>query len=80
MLQEFLPERIPTGKLGEGVSVYFMCKDALAIYREARARGLEAKRPFVGNGLWVTGLSDPDGYRIFFESPTDVPEETEYSE
>jgi lactoylglutathione lyase len=80
MLQEFLPERIPTGKLGEGVSVYFMCKDALAIYREARARGLEAKRPFVGNGLWVTGLSDPDGYKIFFESPTDVPEETEYSE
>jgi lactoylglutathione lyase len=24
-------------------------------------------------------FSDPDGYRIDFESPTDVPEETEYS-
>jgi catechol 2,3-dioxygenase-like lactoylglutathione lyase family enzyme len=80
MLQEFLREGIPTGKLGEGVSVYFMCKDALAIYREARTRGLEAKRPFVGNAMWVTGLSDPDGYLIYFESPTDVPEETEYSE
>jgi catechol 2,3-dioxygenase-like lactoylglutathione lyase family enzyme len=80
MLQEFLRERIPTGKLGEGMSVCFQCKDALAIYREARGRGLEAKRPFVGNAMWVTGLSDPDGYLIYFESPTDVPEETEYSE
>jgi hypothetical protein len=24
-------------------------------------------------------FSDPNGYRIDFESPTDVPEETEYS-
>jgi hypothetical protein len=24
-------------------------------------------------------FSDPDGYRIDFESPTDVPEDTEYS-
>jgi catechol 2,3-dioxygenase-like lactoylglutathione lyase family enzyme len=80
MLQEFLRENVPSGKLGEGISVCFMCKDALAIYREALARGIEAKRPLVGNALWVTELSDPDGYRIFFESPTDVPEEMEYSE
>jgi len=80
MLQEFLRERIPSGKLGEGVSVSFMCKDALAIYHQARAGGVEAKRPFVGNALWVTGFSDPDGYRISFQSPTDAPEETEYSE
>jgi hypothetical protein len=25
-------------------------------------------------------LSDPDGYRLHFESPTDVPEETKLSE
>lgn len=80
MLQEFLKERIPSGKLGEGMSVCFTCKDALAIYRQAKARGLEAQRPFVGNALWVTSLSDPDGYKIFFESPTHAPEETEYSE
>jgi len=30
--------------------------------------------------MWVTSLSDPDGYRIEFESSTDGPEETEYSE
>jgi catechol 2,3-dioxygenase-like lactoylglutathione lyase family enzyme len=80
MLQEFARDRAPSGKLGEGVSVCFQCKDALSIYREARSRGLEAKRPFVGNGLWVAGLCDPDGYSISFESPTEVAEETEYSE
>jgi hypothetical protein len=26
--------------------------------------------------MWVTALRDPDGYKIDFESPTDVPEET----
>jgi lactoylglutathione lyase len=71
---------VPQGKLGEGVSICFICKDALAIYREARSRGIEASRPFVGNNMWVTSLSDPDGYRIDFESYTDVPEDTQFSE
>jgi hypothetical protein len=57
-----------------------MCQDALEFYREVSSRGIQAGRPFVGNGLWVTGLSDPDGYQLCFESPTDVAEETEYSE
>jgi hypothetical protein len=30
--------------------------------------------------MWVTTLRDPDGYRIDFESPTDVPEETVFSD
>jgi hypothetical protein len=30
--------------------------------------------------MWVTPLSDPDGYKIEFESPTNVPEETKLSE
>lgn len=80
MLQEFLKDRVPSGKLGEGMSVCFQCKDALAIYREVKERGIEAKRPFVGNGLWVTGVIDPDGYRVYFESPTNAPEESEYSD
>jgi len=84
MLQEFRQEGhdswVPTAKVGEGVSICFMCEDALAIYRQIKSRGVEAKRPFVGNHLWVTETSDPDGYKLFFESPTDVPEETEYSE
>jgi hypothetical protein len=30
--------------------------------------------------MWTTGLSDPDGYRLEFESYTDVPEGTVFSE
>lgn len=70
----------PEGKLGQGVTVCFMCEDALALYHAAPERGLEPRRPFVGNGLWVVYLTDPDGYRLEFESPTDLPEETEYAE
>ena len=70
----------PDGKLGVGVSINFICKDALALYREFRGRGIEAGRPFVGNGMWVTSLTDPDGYSLHFESVTDAPEESEYEE
>ena len=84
MLQEFRKEGhdswVPKGKVGEGVSINFTCKDALIIYREVTSRGVEAKKPFVGNGMWVTSMSDPDGYKLFFESITNVPEDTEYSE
>src|SRR6201995_1291340 len=70
----------PEGKLGVGVSVCFQCKDALALYREFKSRGVEAKTPFVGNAMWVTIVEDPDGYKLDFESPTDVKEETVYQE
>jgi len=80
MLQEFKKQlhnsSVPEGKVGTGVSVYFICEDALAIYREGRSRGLTLKTPFVGNGMWVTEIGDPDGYKLFFESPTNDPEET----
>jgi hypothetical protein len=69
-----------SGKLGQGVSIWFQCEDAIAIYHDVRSRGIEASEPQVGNGLWDTALSDPDGYRLHFESPTDVPEETKLSE
>jgi lactoylglutathione lyase len=79
MLQEYNPgSPLATAKLGEGVSVCFQCKDALAIYHDALARGLQPRRPFVGNNMWVTILTDPDGYKLDFESLTDVPEETDY--
>lgn len=83
MLQEFWrdgrPGGAPAGPLGQGVSICFMCADALALYHEFTSRGIAASRPFVGNGLWVTTVKDPDGYRLDFGSPTDVPEDTEYS-
>jgi hypothetical protein len=68
------------GKVGEGVTIDFICEDALAIYHELTGRGIQASRPFVGNGMWVTSLLDPDGYRLEFESSTDVPEGTQHSE
>jgi hypothetical protein len=81
MLQEFLPHNRPSEPLGTGVHVCFTCEDALALYREFKSRGLQTRaRPFVGNRLWVVPLTDPDGYFIEFESPTDVPEETELDE
>ena len=82
MLQEFPKEGhdawVPEGKVGEGVAICFICEDALAIYREVTSRGIHATRPFVGNRMWVTTVWDPDGYRIEFESPTDVPEDSQY--
>ena len=84
MLQEFPKEGhdswAPNGKVGEGVSLCFNCEDALAIYHEVRSRWIEASEPQVGNAMWVTRLSDPDGYRLEFESPTDAPEDTKLSE
>jgi predicted lactoylglutathione lyase len=81
MLQEFWKSahhsNVPAEKLGVGVSICFVCKDALALYREFKARGVDTKRPFVGNRMWVTSTVDPDGYRLDFESPTDAPEESE---
>ncbi len=81
MLQEFMPGRQPKEALGAGTSVSFMCDDALTLYREFKSRGIQPRnRPFVGNGLWVVPLSDPDGYRIEFSSSTDAPEESELEE
>ena len=80
MLQEYLAGRRPEGVLGQGVSLCFQCEDAVALYREFRARGIDAKEPEVGNSMWVTVLSDPDGYKLDFESVTDTPEDTKLSE
>ena len=76
MLQEL--SKPPDGERGRGVSITFICEDALALYHQFTARGVEAQRPFVGNGMWVTGIVDPDGYALFFESVTDAPEESVY--
>jgi len=68
------------GPHGKGVSICFQCVDALALYHEFTAQGIEIRDPFVGNNMWVVNFPDPDGYKLDFESPTDVPEETKYSE
>jgi catechol 2,3-dioxygenase-like lactoylglutathione lyase family enzyme len=84
MLQEYRKEGpnswMAESKVGVGVSICFLCKDALALYKDFKSRGIEAQRPFVGNAMWVTSVQDPDGYKLEFESYTDVPEETVLSE
>ena len=80
MLQEYRPGNRPDGALGLGVSVCFQCEDAIAYYKELRSRAVDARRPFVGNRMWETHVTDPDGYRLSFESPTDAPEDTEWTE
>ena len=48
MLQEYWrdgqPESAPEGPLGQGVSICFMCADALAIYLDLTSRGIAAAR------------------------------------
>ena len=81
MLQEpHDKEKLNTVEKGKGVSICFQCKDALALYDEFKLKKVEMNEPFVGNSMWVISLADVDGYRIEFESLTDVPEETKYSE
>ena len=84
MLQEFWKDGRhsgqPEGELGQGVSLVFICDDAVAIYRNIASRGLDASEPCVGNAMWNFSLHGPDGYRIVFESPTDTPEDTKLSE
>ena len=58
----------------------FICRDAPTLHRDVVARGIAARRPFVGNRMWVTSVVDPDGYELHFESPTDAPEHAEYDE
>jgi len=77
MLQEFTNKPAP---VPGGINLTFACDDAIALYHQYRDRGLNPSEPEVGNGLWVTQVNDPDGYKLLFESPTDVAEETKLSE
>lgn len=83
MLQTFPeegPHSLANARPGQGVSLYFICQDAVSLYHEFRSRGLSPSEPFVGNHMWVTPLDDPGGYHIEFESPADVPEDTKLSD
>ena len=81
MLQEYPANaNISAQVSNQSVVIYFICEDALAIYNDVLSRGIKASEPFVGNNMWVVELSDPDGHKIFFESSTNVPEETKYSD
>jgi lactoylglutathione lyase len=73
------PPPEPASAPKTGPAICFQCEDALALYHEYKDRGLPVSEPFVGNGMWVVMLGDPDGYKLEFESLTDVAEETTYT-
>ncbi len=77
MLQEYRDVDPPENQ-GAGVSIYFMCDDALKIWEELMSHGITVEEPFVGNRFWVVPLTDPDGYNIVFESPADEAEGTRF--
>jgi lactoylglutathione lyase len=54
--------------------------EAALMLQEFWREGPDANLPKDGNGMWVTEVMDPDGYKLFFESPTDAPEESEYTD
>jgi lactoylglutathione lyase len=66
MLQEYRPGLAPKEKLGEGVSICFVCSDALKLYDEFLQKRVAVSEPFVGIRMWVVSLRDPDGYKIQF--------------
>lgn len=53
---------------------------AALMLQEFWKNGERAGAPPGRLGLWGTPLADPDGYRLDFESPNEVPEETVYSD
>lgn len=80
MLQEYRDGFLPKEKPGVGVSICFICHDALKLYNEFYQKGVNPTEPFVGNRMWITTIADPDGYKLDFESYITVAEETKYSE
>lgn len=80
MFQLLVADKAPDKKLGLGVELCLQCDQALVMYDRALKNGLPVDEPFVGNNMWVVSLRDPDGYKINFESPTDVPEGTTYNQ
>lgn len=72
MLQQACKGDPPLSTCGKGVTFYFICEDAEAIFRELKNRGVDATEPSVTfYGMKQTFVTDPDGYELCFENPTD---------
>ena len=78
MLQQYREEghdaRRFSDNKGDGIMLAFFCPDAVAYYQELRQRAVDASEPAVGNGMWSFAVTDPDGFRLAFESYTDATE------
>ena len=82
MLQEHWKDGRPAVRrrpLGQGSRFASCSADAIASITR-RSRCGSRRRGRSSAKLWVTPLTDPDGYHLDFESPTDVPEDTVYTD
>ena len=71
MLQQSCDEDPPPSTWGHGVTIYFICSDADQIYQELIDHGVEATVPMEAfYGMNQTFITDPDGYMLCFENPT----------
>jgi uncharacterized glyoxalase superfamily protein PhnB len=69
MLQEAEEEDGPAKGFGRGISFYFVCDDADAMYAELTSRGLQLDPPSVAYyGMKQVVVPEPDGYFLCFES------------
>ena len=58
----------------ESLTLYFVCDDVDALRADLIARGLDLPDPWVAPyGMKQLRIPDPDGYEIWFESPTHPP-------
>lgn len=72
MLQQAEDEDGPANGRGRGVSLYFICDDADAVYLELTSRGLQLRPPSVAYyGMKQVVVPEPDGYYLCFESPVE---------
>lgn len=73
MLQQATEEDGPAAGRGRGVTLYFVCDDARALYEEFTTRGLVLEPPTVAPyGMKQLFVPEPDGYPLCFESPTEL--------
>lgn len=73
MLQQHETEDGSLEGLGHGVSFYYVCDDADAIYHELAVKGFTLNPPVTAEyGMRQVFIPEPDGYTICFESPLAV--------
>lgn len=73
MLQQAEAEDGSADGRGKGVTFYFVCNDADAMYVDLSTRGLELQLPTVAcYGMKQLPVPEPDGYILCFESPCEM--------
>lgn len=69
MLQQDCNDDPAAGVRGIGVTFYIICQDVRAVFQSLEKAGVKASEPKTEfYGMVQTHLTDPDGYRLCFES------------